>query len=243
MKVLCIIQARMGSTRLPGKILMEIEGKPMLHHELDRLSLSKLIDHVVVATGDGPENDPVETLCESLGVHSFRGSENDVLERYAKCAEKYPEYDAILRITGDNPLIDPYVIDELIEHFDGSGSEYASNVEPHQFLYPDGTDCEIFTRDMLMRAQKEATTEYEREHVTVFMEQSEDVKKSFITQELDFSHIRLTVDNPEDFEVISYLIREADPDCGYLHYIALLTKRPGIMVKNMHLERNEGGQE
>lgn len=243
MKTLCIVQARMGSTRLPGKILMEVDGTPMLQYELGRLALSKRIDKVVVATGDGSENDPVQELCEKIGVDCFRGSEKDVLERYAMCAEKYPEYDAILRITGDCPLIDPYIIDELVEHFEKSGSDYASNVEPHQFLFPDGTDCEIFTRDVLMRAQKEATTEYQREHVTVFMEENEDIKKSFITQKLDFSHIRLTVDNPEDFEVISYLIREADTECGYMEYISLLTKRPDIMIKNMHIERNEGAKQ
>lgn len=238
MKTLCIIQARMGSTRLPGKVLLEVDGVSLLECEIGRVREAHHIDALVVATTTKQEDDVIEALCTRLGVDCFRGPEDDVLERYRQCAAGYPDYPAIVRITGDCPLIDPRVIDEVIDFFYAEGLDYASNVLEETF--PDGMDVEVFKREALFEAAEKAKLLSEREHVTPYIRGQSHFKKGNVVAPHDFSHIRLTVDEPADFEVVSFLIAHAPHDAGYLDHIALLAKHPELILKNLHIKRNEG---
>jgi len=237
-KNLCIIQARMGSTRLPGKILMEAGGKPLLEYETERVKKSKKIDKIVVATGNGAENDKVEDLCRRIGIDCFRGSEEDVLDRYAKCAEEYPEYGNIIRITGDCPLIDPKIIDDVITMHEEENNDFTSNVEIETF--PDGMDLEIMKRKVLREAAEKAALPSEREHVTQYIRKNPGYKKGNFSARNDYSRFRFTVDNTEDLEVIKFIIENSAPDAGFLDYIRLLEENPEVMKKNTHIARNEG---
>ena len=237
-KKLCIIQARMGSTRLPNKVLLEVKRTPLLEYEIQRVKRATLIDRIVVATTDSPADEKIVELCSKIGVDYFRGSEKDVLDRYYQCALKYPEYGTIIRITGDCPLIDPKVIDEVLRLFDEGKYDYASNVAKETF--PDGMDIEVFTREALKEAANEANLASEREHVTLYIRNREKFKKGNLEARHDFSHFRLTVDQKEDFEVIQFLIENSSIEDEYLHYISVLTKHPDIMAKNMSIMRNEG---
>ena len=238
MKTLCIIQARMGSSRLPGKILMKAGGWTLLENVLMRVGQAKKIDKIVVATTDQKEDDATEKLCKKIGIDCFRGSQNDVLDRYFKCAMLYPGYANIVRITGDCPLIDPKIIDEVISLFIKSKSDYGSNVVPPTF--PDGMDIEIFKRKALEEAARKAVMSSEREHVTLYIRNNPKFKKTNLQSDYDFSHFRLTVDNREDYEVMKFLIENSERNDGYIKYISLLTKNPEIMLKNSKIARNEG---
>lgn len=237
-KTICIIQARMGSSRLPGKILMKAEGRTILENVLIRVGQSKKIDKIVVATTDQNEDNATEKLCRKIGADCFRGSENDVLDRYFKCALKYPRFNNIVRVTGDCPLIDPKIIDEVISFFIKTKSDYASNIAKE--TYPDGMDVEIFKRKALEEAAAKAVMSSEREHVTLYIRNNPKFKKINLASPYDFSHIRLTVDQPEDYEVIKFLIENSKSDAGYMEYISLLTKNPKILLKNFKIVRNEG---
>ncbi|PIS05298.1 MAG: spore coat protein [Candidatus Buchananbacteria bacterium CG10_big_fil_rev_8_21_14_0_10_42_9] len=237
-KVLCIIQARMGSTRLPGKVLKQVNGMPLLEYEISRLGRSTLVDRVVVATTTDPSDDKVEALCKKLEVDCFRGSNEDVLERYYQCALSYPEYQTIVRVTGDCPLIDPAVIDKVIQAFNQSQVDYAANIIKETF--PDGMDVEVFTLDALTRAAKEAKLQSEREHVTLFIRNNDFFKKYNLAATKNYSSYRLTVDNPEDFEVIEFLIKHTDVNATYNDFIRLLDENPEVKLKNTNIKRNEG---
>ena len=196
-KNLCIIQARMGSTRLPGKTLMKVGGIPMLEYEIKRVLQSKYVDKIVVATTANKEDNAIEAFCKRAGVDCFRGSADDVLGRYYECASRYPQYQNIVRITGDCPLIDPFVIDRVIAHFLDCKVDYASNVLKETF--PDGMDVEIFTKVALVEAQHKAALSSEREHVTLYIRKRKKFKKTNVPAEHNFSHFRLTLDRSEDF--------------------------------------------
>lgn len=237
-KNLCIIQARMGSTRLPGKVLKEVNGITLLEYGIKRVKQARLIGKIVVATSDKKADDKIEKLCQKINIDCFRGSEDDVLGRYFQCALKYPMYNNIIRITGDCPLIDPAVISQVIAFFEKNDYDYASNVLSETF--PDGIDVEIFTREALVESAKRAKLASEREHVTLYIRNSKKFKKGNLEVEQNWSHFRLTVDEKNDFEVVKFLIKNSSPTAGYLDYISLLTKHPEIMMKNTHIIRNEG---
>ncbi|MFH1523181.1 MAG: glycosyltransferase family protein [Patescibacteria group bacterium] len=237
-KNLCIIQARMGATRLPGKVLKKVNGVTLLEYEIRRVLKSKLVDKIVIATTDKKIDDQVEKLCQKINMEYFRGSENNVLDRYYRCALKFPEYKNIIRITGDCPLIDPVVVDEVIKIFKKGKYDYASNIEKETF--PDGMDVEIFKRSVLYEAAKKAKLKSEREHVTLYIRNNIKYKKGNLTASRNLSNFRLTVDEPKDFEVIEFLIKNSKPDASYLDHIDVLKKNPEIMKKNMNIIRNEG---
>lgn len=237
-KNLCIIQARTGSTRLPKKILKKVKGITLLEYEIKRVQLAKCIDKIVIATTNKKEDDRIEKLCKKINIDCFRGSENDVLDRYYQCSLRYPQYNNIVRITGDCPLIDPIVIDRVITFFEKNNYDYVSNVLKETF--PDGIDVEVFKKDVLGLAEKNAELNSEREHVTLYIKNSKKFKKANLAAEHNWSHFRLTVDNKEDFEVIKFVIKNSKLTDGYLDYISLLTKNFDVMVKNTHIIRNEG---
>ena len=230
-KYLCIIQARMGSSRLPGKILMKVDGIPMLAYQLRRLARSKKIGRIVVATSDQVSDDAVEKFCKQAEVDCFRGSENDVLDRFNRCADQYPEYDTIVRITGDCPLVDPQVVDQTIELYQRTGVDYVSNTDP--FLFPDGMDVEVFSRTALRVAAESATDPAQREHVTQFIRSNKQFRRGNLTNEQSYSHIRLTLDYPEDFEVIKFIIQHSAPTASYLDYVVLLEQYSEIATLNI----------
>jgi len=234
---LCIIQARYGSTRLPGKVLKKINGLTLLEYEINRVGQLKKIDKIVIATTNNKNDDRIEELCKKIKINCFRGSENDVLDRYYQCVLKYPEYENIIRITGDCPLIDPVVINEVINFFEKGKYDYCNNTEKDTF--PDGMDVEIFKKLVLIEAAQKAKLPSEREHVTPYITKSKKYKKGNLTAPSNWSHFRLTVDEPIDFEVIKFLIKNSKITDGYLDYISLLTKNPKIMLSNANIIRNE----
>lgn len=239
MKIVAIVQARMGSTRLPGKVMQPIGKKPMIGLLLERLSKSKKIDQIILATSVDSRNDPLAAYVESIGYTSFRGSENHVLERYYQAA-KGANADIVLRITGDCPVIDPELVDVVIENFLSSGADYGSNISPPTF--PDGLDTEIFSFEALATAYREAQTEREFEHVTPYLRENSKFKKYSLNNEEDFSNRRWTVDEPKDFEVITKVFEFFHPriDFRWRDIIDLQKTKPEIFSINDHLLRNEG---
>lgn len=200
MKKVAIIQARMSSKRLPGKVLMDLEGSPVLTHVINRATASATFDAVIVATSDDPSDDPIEERCERDGVLCFRGSLEDVLGRFAAAARAY-DADVIGRLTADCPLLDPRVIKTVVESFDPTAYDYASNVITR--TYPKGLDTEVFSRSALERANREATSTEDREHVTrYFYTHPELFRLRNVSQATDRSSLRWTLDTPEDWENI-----------------------------------------
>jgi len=243
--VAAIIQARTGSTRLPNKVLMQVEDKPLLWYAVHRLKKAKHIQEIIVATTTNDEDDAIQAVCEEWHINCFRGSEDDVLDRYYQAAKKFG-VETIVRITADCPLIDFRLVDEVIEFFQSDDYDYVSNVlAPH---YPDGMDTEVFRFSALEKAWQEAKLKSDREHVTPYILKNSTFKgKNLFTADnygfdSDFSHFRLTVDEIEDFEVIKFLIENTDSDAPWLNYVALLTKNMDVMLKNAKYGRNEGYQ-
>ena len=200
-KILAILQARTSSSRLPGKVLKPVMGAPMLARQIERIMRSAAINRLVVATSTEADDDPIETLCAPLGVDCFRGSLNDVLDRFYHAAKPYAP-DHVVRLTGDCPLIDPLVIDRVIAFHLGGSFDYTSNtVEP---TFPDGLDVELMTYACLTAAWREAALPSQREHVTSFIYQHpERFRIGSYRQPQDHSAQRWTVDEPEDFELVS----------------------------------------
>jgi len=235
---LCIIQARISSTRLPGKVLKKVNGITLLEYEIKRVKKSKKIDKIVIATSDKKVDDIIERFCKKISINCFRGSEEDVLDRYYQCTLKYPKFKNIIRVTGDCPLIDSKVIDKVLVFFEKGKYDYASNVLEE--TYPDGMDIEVFSKPALEDAARNAMLLSEREHVTLYIRNNKKFKKGSIKAKKDYSGFRLTVDNQDDLAIIRFLIKNTEPNANFLDYISLLTKNPKIMLKNMHIIRNEG---
>jgi len=239
MKTIAIIQARMGSTRLPNKVMLPICGVPMIGLLLERLKASRHIEEIVVATSANSINDPLEAYVTGLGFKVYRGSEDDVLDRYYQVAKQL-DGGVILRITGDCPLIDAELVDEVIEEFRRSGADYVSNVEPP--TYPDGLDTEVFTRASLDSAWQKATSRHDREHVTPYIREPGRFTHANVRQVGDDSAERWTVDESADFEVIERVFQHFAPrrDFRWREVIALRDTQPEIFAANRHLIRNEG---
>lgn len=239
MKTLAIVQARMGSTRFPDKVMRLINGVPMIELLLGRLSSSTRIDQIIVATADDARNQPLADHVRKLGFHVFQGSENDVLDRYYRAALEF-QSQTVIRITGDCPLVDPQLVDEVIAAYEDGGVEYLTNTAPP--TYPDGLDIEVFSFRALEKAAKEATTSFDREHVTPFIRQSKIFKIGNYAYAEDQSTERWTVDEAADFEVISAVFKHFHPrtNFGWLEVLALRASQPALFSANQYLIRNEG---
>lgn len=238
-----VLQARVSSSRLPGKVLKPILGKPILQLQIERILKSQRIDRLVVATSVRPEDDALQSLCDSLKVPIYRGSLEDVLDRFYKAAAAYPG-EHVVRFTGDCPLADPNVIDEVIDFYLRGDYDYASNtVEP---TYPDGLDIEVFRFSSLERAWREAQLSSEREHVTPYLfKRTEYFRVGSYKAEIDHSKLRWTVDEPEDFEVIRRIyeaLYPVNPAFTYQDVLRLLERQPELTRLNAKFERNEGYQ-
>ena len=204
--ILAIIQARMGSTRLPGKVLMKVNGRPLLAYQLDRISKSKKLDKVVVATSTLEKDNAIENFCKDYGVDCYRGSENDVMSRYYECCKQYNP-DTVVRMTADCPLIDPEIIDKVVQKFKDDNVDYCANtVPPEKSKFPDGSDIEVFSMKALEMANTEVQDEHRREHVTFQFWQDLNYTSSQYIQNKDWSNYRITVDYPEDFEVVRCIL-------------------------------------
>lgn len=239
MKIVAIIQARMGSTRLPNKVMKKINGIPMIELLLNRLSSSKYIAQIVLATSDNENNIPLIDYVKSLGYGVSVGSENNVLERYFQTAKLF-KADIIVRITGDCPLIDSSLVDEVIRGFIDSGSDYASNREPP--TYPDGLDVEVISIKALGGIHKEAKEDFQREHVTPSIIDSNAYKKFYLKNFEDLSAERWVVDEPEDFTVVQNVFNSFHPTINFSwkDVMQLRERNPQMFADNQHLIRNEG---
>ena len=205
---LAIIQARLGSTRLPGKVLKKILGKTVLEHIIERLSYAKKIDQLIIATSSLSENDQIADLAKQKGISCFRGDEDDVLNRFYRAALQY-KGDIVVRITGDCPLVDPFVVDKIIDYHLSHGGDYTSNTIKRTF--PRGIVAEVFTFDVLKRlCQMELNPAY-REHVTQYiLHNPENFKiNSFTQEEIPFdTNWRWVLDTQEDFEFIQNIFSQ-----------------------------------
>jgi len=206
-KIVCIIQARMGASRLPGKVLMDICGYPMLNWVVERASMAETVDEVWVATTTAPSDDPIEAYCDDQGYAVYRGSEQDVLDRFYQCA-KLAEADVVIRLTADCPLIDPELIDQVVFGLFELEVDFSATRLPPPFhrTFPIGLDVEAVFFEGLEQAWLDATTKYQREHVMPFFYEDEDsFDISILQSEEDFGDYRWTVDTIEDLDVVKRL--------------------------------------
>ena len=243
MKVVIISQARMGSSRLPGKVLRVAAGRTLLEHHLARLQRCTEAQEIVVATSTQPADDAIVALCDRLGVASHRGSESDVLSRYSEAARRFSA-DVVVRVTSDCPLIDPAVVDDVIRHYRGSSPsfDYVSNVgEPRSF--PRGLDTEVFSSGCLYAAEREATDPLDREHVTRFIRSRPDrFRCGEVRCAVDLSAHRWTVDTAEDFDLVSRLLGDggcAAPPYSLEQVLANLRRHPEWMAINSHVQQKK----
>jgi spore coat polysaccharide biosynthesis protein SpsF len=241
-KILIIVQARISSTRLPGKVLKKVIDKPLLWYVVKRLNEVKSPNKIIIATGDYETNKVIVDFAKNLNLDYFIGSENDVLDRYYQTAKAF-NGDIIVRITSDCPLIDPDIIDQLLIEFKKGTYDYISNVHPP--TYPDGYDTEIFTFNALETAWKEAKLPSEREHVTPYIWKNKDNKfkiKNFKHSE-DLSKYRLTVDTHEDFKLISIIVKFFHDNWTTFRMrdvIKFLEDNKELLKINIQYQRDEG---
>ena len=243
MDVVAVIQARVGSTRLPKKVLLRLEGKTVLEHVISRVEASKKIDQIIVATTTAAEDQVIADLCKRIGIHVYRGSENDVLDRYYQAVLPFkPNH--IVRITADCPLMDPKVIDWVVTCHLNKKADYTANIFKETF--PDGLDVEAFTFETLKRAWEEAALASEREHVTPFIRKRKDLfKQENIECGVNLGGKRWTLDNQEDFEFIKAVyeaLYSNNPLFSMEEVLMFLEQNPEIEIINSHITRNEGYQ-
>ena len=235
MKTVAVIQARMGSTRLPHKVLMDLGGETVLARVIRRLSRSRMVSELIVATSDSPGDDAIVRECERLGVSCFRGSEHDVLDRYYQAA-RVAVAESVARITSDCPLIDAELVDDTVRICVEQQADYASNVFPR--TYPLGLDAEVFTVAALDRAWRQSHEPHQREHVTpYFYEHPETFRLVFTRDQSDYSAHRWTVDTPEDLELLRNIYsRFGNQDnFGWREAVMLMEREPKLAELNAHV--------
>lgn len=240
MRIVCIIQARMSSTRLPNKVLIPLAGREVLSHILQRLSFCKTLDEIIVATSTDNTDDELAEWCLQRKVMLFRGSLNDVLDRYYQCALIH-NADAVVRITGDCPAIDPNIVDDVVKGF---------SIKKFDLFYlggnfPDGLDCAVFSFGALEKAWKEAMLPSEREHVGPYIVNNpKKFKIGSIEKFNDLGHHRWTLDEPRDLEflqaVFEYLYDKELPPFSSKDILDLMKREPKLLKINQNILRNEG---
>ena len=233
----------MSSTRLPGKVLLPLAGEPMLTRLVERLRRVQRADGIVIATTTNATDDPIAALCAQLGVSCHRGSEHDVLSRYADAARLHGA-DVVVRITSDCPLIDPALIDQVIATHEEGGSDYVSNMLPPTWPY--GMAVEVFSAAALAQAHAEATQAAEREHVTPFIYwHPERYRLRNVASPVNLSQHRWTVDTPEDYELVSRLfdhLMPTHPHFTQADVLALLDHYPDWIAINQHIQQKPATQ-
>jgi len=243
MKIVAITQARMGSTRLPGKILMQIQNQTLLELHVRRIQKSQKINELLVATTVDAEDEKTLGIAGKLGVPAYRGSVQDVLDRFYQALQgKSADY--VVRLTSDCPLIDGQLIDKVIQFVIDRNLDYGSNtLNP---TYPDGQDIEVFKYQAIEKAWKEANLLSEREHVTPYIWKNSSYKGGHLfasdnfEEGYSFGHLRMTVDEQKDFDVINALISGLGADGSWLDYARYLEQHKDVKSLNEAIGRNEG---
>lgn len=235
-RVVAIVQARMASSRLPGKVMAEIEGEPMLARVVDRARRAKSLDDVVVATTTDPGDSEIVQFCERRGITVFQGHPSDVLDRFYRCASS-EKADVIVRITGDCPLIDPDLIDLTTRTLMDAdpGLDFAANRLPQNRTYPIGLDTEVCSFRTLEVAWNEADQPYQREHVMPFIYENEDRFRTRIVEyEQNLGELRWTIDTPEDLELVRQIYKHfgGRDDFSWLEVLRLFEERPDLAKIN-----------
>lgn len=239
-RVVAFVQARMTSSRLPGKVLEPIGGRPSIVFMVARLRRSKLLDSIVVVTSDDPSDDPLVDALTKADIPAFRGDLQDVLARFRSALSAHPA-DVVVRLTGDCPLLDPAVVDAVVTLRRDTGADYASNIDPPTF--PDGMDVEVFTAHALVQANAAARLSSEREHVTPWMRVSGNgLQRANLQAVADLSALRLTVDYPDDLELVRTLadtLRHFGDSFDLFDILRAMQANLRLLKINRHA-RNEG---
>lgn len=239
MRTIAIVQARMGSTRFPNKVMRRVCGETLIGLLLGRLSRSERIDRIILATSANARDHVLADHARSLGFEVYQGDESDVLNRFYEAA-RTADAERVVRVTGDCPLIDPALVDALIARMDATGADYLSNTDPP--TYPDGLDVEVFTFAALERAWRDTFEPYDREHVTPYIRAAADIPKASLTHSIDLSAERWTVDEPDDLVVVGKVFEHFHPrrDFTWVEVLELKRQHPEYFEANRHLTRNEG---
>lgn len=240
MKVNAIIQARCGSTRFPNKVFSLIEGKPLIWHVVNRLKYANKIDDIIVATTVSAKDDKIEEWCKDNNIHCFRGSEENVLNRYYSTSEAFPS-DFVVRITADDPFKEPKVIDAVITKLIEEEYDHVTNNLPPSF--PEGLDCEAFKKEALDRSEKEAETAFEREHVTQYIYHHPEIFRiGNVSNGENLSYLRWTIDKEADFKMVKAVYAHRNPkNKGILlmdEILDILKANPEIAKINSEVERS-----
>lgn len=241
MTIIALLQARCSSSRLPGKVLKPLLGQPMILRQIERLRRTQRIDELMVVTSEDASDDALAEVCEKADVPVFRGSLNDVLDRFYRAIES-KTVDHVVRLTADCPLTDPATVDAVIDFYLDGGFDYASNtLSP---TYPDGLDAEIFRAEVLRTIWREASLPSEREHVTSFIyKHPERFKLGNLARDPDLSSLRWTVDTPADFvfaEAVYEALYAGNSGFDFADVLALLARRPELQLINTEQARNAG---
>lgn len=243
MRIVAVTQARSGSSRLPGKVLLKIGKDSLLGLHIQRILKSKTIDKLILATTIAPEDSAIEEIGAQYNVTCCKGSVEDVLDRFYQAMQNQSA-DYVVRLTSDCPLIDPLLIDQIVRYTIDHNLDYCSNtLDP---TYPDGQDVEVFKFSALVRAWNEAKLLSEREHVTPYIWSNSSFKGGKLFKSDNFSegksygHLRMTVDERSDFEVIRHIITDIGNDCSWLQYAEYLETNKIVKEINGSITRNEG---
>ena len=237
----CIIQARMGSTRLPGKVMLNVENdKTVLHFVIKQLQNCKLVDKIIIATTTLEDDNKIANFSKDSGIDCFRGSSHNVLDRYYQCAKKY-SISTIVRIPSDKPLIDPEIVDNVVSVFRNNSYDYITNFLSNP-TFPSGTEVEIFSMNALKKAWKKAKLPSEKEHVTPYFANHEDeFKITHIENSENLSHLRLAVDKIEDLKLVRKIVSKIKKRPIMMKdIIDLFTKEPELVEINKNVNRKEG---
>lgn len=245
-RTVAIIQARMGSTRLPGKVMAEIGDKPLLRHVIDRVRLARRLDDVIVATSTSKADDVLAAYCDREAIACHRGDEADVVSRFLGAADQ-ARADVIVRLTADCPFLDPALIDAVIERFEASDVDYATNTLER--TYPDGLDVEVFSRAALERTDRESRDSWSRMHVTPYIHARRpdlapvgDFRRAGLRSVVDFSHLRWTIDEAVDLGFAREVVACLGNDFDWMALVGLLTRRPDLLTINSHLSTGTGAE-
>jgi glutamate-1-semialdehyde 2,1-aminomutase len=239
-KLLAIIQARYSSSRFPGKVLKKIKNKSFLEILINRLKKSKKIDKIIVATSKNKLDNKIKNECKKINIQCYRGSEDDVLDRFYKAAKLY-NFKNILRVTADCPIIDPAVVDKVIDKYNNSNADYATNTMPPTF--PDGLDVEIFSFKVLKESWIKTKNKKElREHVTTYIRKNDEIKKINYKYKKDYSFLRLTLDDVIDYKVLVKILNQFSNiyKININDLVSLYKKKKHLFLANMKTKRNEG---
>lgn len=245
MNVVVITQARSGSTRLPNKVLLKIENKTLLQIHIDRIKLAKEVDDIIIATTTKNEDNIIASLSKELNVKCYRGSEEDVLDRFYQTV-KIIKPDFVVRLTSDCPLIDPKLLDEVICRAKEENIDYYANIIEE--LYPDGQDIEVFKFSALEKAWLETNLKSDREHVTPYIRDNSSYKGGALFKsnnhglKQNYNHVRLTVDEPQDLEVIKCIVKVLGFEKDWKTYADYYLNNSEIKALNNKIIRNEGYQ-